>query len=84
MDENTLDDIGLDDAMLEMGIKEDDLVVINNDGSYVIIPLEIADILMSDEDFAAKIDLGFTDIDDFVATIAELYNSIGEEDNDDN
>lgn len=84
MDENTLDDIGLDDAMLEMGISEDDLVVINNDGSYVIIPLEMADILMSDADFVAKVDSGFNDIDDFVATIAELYNSIGEEDNDDN
>lgn len=84
MDENTLDDIGLDDAMAEMGISEDDLVVINNDGSYVIIPLEMADILMSDADFVAKVDSGFNDIDDFVATIAELYNSIGEDDNDDN
>lgn len=84
MEENTLDDISLDDAMAELGISEDDLVVINNDGSYVVIPLELADILMSDATFTDKVDYGFADIDDFIATVAELYNDIGESSNDDN
>lgn len=77
MDENIInDDIGLDDAMLELGINEDDLVVVNKDGSYVVIPLELADILMSDPEFVAKVDLGFEDIDDFSSLVTELYNNI--------
>lgn len=76
MDENINDDIGLDDAMLELGINEDDLVVVNKDGSYVVIPLELADILMSDPEFVAKVDSGFEDIDDFSSLVTELYNNI--------
>lgn len=75
---------GLDDAMQELDINEDDLVIINKDGSYVVLPTQVAEILMSDANFANKVDIGFDDIDDFTSVVSDLYQNLDIGDNSEN
>ena len=61
-----LEDSNKFDDLIEMfGIQDDDLIIVNNDGSYVIVPMNIAEILMSNKDFVDKVDVGFDNINDF-------------------
>lgn len=68
------DDI-TDAEMAEDGISENDLVVVNKDGSYVVMSQDMAELLMSNPDFIDKMDAGFDDIDDFTNTIQPILQA---------
>jgi len=69
------DDI-TDDEMSEDGISENDLVVVNKDGSYVVMSPDIAEVLMSNPSFIDKMDAGFDDIDDFTNTVQPILQGV--------
>lgn len=60
----------------DYGVKEDDLIIVNQDGSYVVIPLELAEVLMGDPEFINKVDYGFTDIHDFAEYIHPVIQKL--------
>lgn len=61
-----------DEEMQQDGIQENDLVVVNNDGSYVVMGQEIAEKLLSNPDFIEKLDSGFADVEEFSNFVAPL------------
>lgn len=72
------DDIS-DEEMAQDGISETDLVIVNNDGSYVVLPIEVAQKLMGDPSFIEKVDAGFADIDDFSAYVKKYFTGVENE-----
>lgn len=80
IDDNCPDaDLNIDpefrDAMEFYDVNIDDVVIVNNDESYVIIPIEVAEQLMSDSDFVEKVDNGFNTIDDFIHYIEPVLRN---------
>ena len=69
------DDI-TDDEMAEDGIAENDLVVVNKDGSYVVMSQDIAEVLMANPSFIDKMDAGFDDIDDFTNAVQPILQGV--------
>lgn len=77
--ENNITDDNIDELLQVYNIQDDDLMIVNNDGSYVIVPMDLAEQLMSNEDFVHKIDVGFDNIQefqDFVKNTFETINNI--------
>lgn len=66
------DDDITDEEMAQDGITENDLVIVNKDGSYVVMHPDIAEVLMSNPDFIARMDAGFDDIDDFSSVVQPI------------
>jgi len=69
------DDI-TDEEMAQDGITENDLVVVNKDGSYVVMSPDIAEILMSNPSFIERMDSGFVDIDDFTNAVQPILQGV--------
>lgn len=63
-------------ALDEFSVRDDDLVIVNNDGSYVVIPLILAELLMGDPSFIDKVDNGFNDIGEFQTYILPVIQKL--------
>lgn len=69
-----INDENLDSLMNEYGISDDDLMIVNNDGSYVILSMNDAELLMANPDFAHKVDIGFQNINEFEYFVKNILN----------
>lgn len=50
---------------VDYDISDDDIVVVMEDGSYVVIPYSVFSTLLRDDEFSQGLDEGFTDIESF-------------------
>lgn len=80
IDYNNLNDIdvndeNIDNLIQEYGIKDDDMIIVNNDGSYVVLDMDDAEILMADPEFAYKVDIGFENINEFEYFAKKILNN---------
>jgi hypothetical protein len=73
MENTDLSDDTIDNLVQRYNVRDDDLMVVNNDGSYVIIPMDIAENLMANPEFAQRIDAGFSNIYDFQEFVLNYF-----------
>lgn len=72
LDESDLGDEVIQDPSQDYDISDDDIVVVMEDGSYVVIPYSVFSTLLQDEDFSEKLDEGFSDITSFQSITESL------------
>ncbi len=72
LDESDLVDEVIQDPSQDYDISDDDIVVVMEDGSYVVIPYSVFSTLLQDEDFSEKLDEGFSDITSFQSITESL------------
>ena len=70
-----INDENIDNLIQEYGIKDDDMIIVNNDGSYVVLGMDDAEILMADPEFAHKVDIGFENINEFEYFAKKILNN---------
>ncbi len=73
MENTDLSDDTIDNLVQQYNVQDDDLMVVNNDGSYVIIPMDIAENLMANPEFAQKVDDGFENIHEFQEFVQNYF-----------
>ena len=73
MENTDLSDDTIDNLVQKYNVQDDDLMVVNNDGSYVIIPMDIAENLMANPEFAQKVDDGFENIHEFQEFVQNYF-----------
>lgn len=73
MENTELSDDTIDNLAQQYNVQDDDLMVVNNDGSYVIIPMDIAENLMANPEFAQKVDDGFENIHEFQEFVQNYF-----------
>lgn len=73
MENTDLSDDTIDNLVQQYNVQDDDLMVVNNDGSYVIIPMDIAENLMANPEFAQKVDDGFENIPEFQEFVQNYF-----------
>lgn len=64
------------DDIEQYNINDNDLVIVNQDGSYVVLPYDIGSILMGDPEFIRKVDIGFADIDEFFNYVYPILSKV--------
>lgn len=72
LDEGDSGDEVIQDPSQDYDISDDDIVVVMEDGSYVVIPYSVFSTLLQDEDFSEKLDEGFSDITSFQSITESL------------
>lgn len=75
--DDSIEDISTDnseDNEQDYDISDDDIVVVMEDGSYIVIPYTTFEKLIQDGDFSNQLDEGFSDIDSFQNITSRIIN----------